>query len=655
LLAAAQAQSPAAGPGEEILAGSGTLGSGIAIQYNSLAVGPVGLADSIGGGFRIDGDKLYRILIDKATRQYLGYQLGVAAGPSAGAYLVSIDPVTGVEDLLRRFSSDAVLKPAPAPKCPAPQVMREGDAIALDLMASLDGRRRITDTIRLLPEVTTRETPIAFKSAVNLVSVPVVVRDGQGRAVGNLSQGDFQIADSGKPRTVARFSVEKSGAGAPAPNLPDRFVTYLFDDLHLGYPDDSSYQGGIQDMERARDAAWRHIAASLRPNERAALYTTSGLAGVDFTADRERLHKALLAVRALGAARKDSKTMSFWLADQIENKGNPHLLVAGADARSMVAIRRPGDAGVSFGAATALEYWNRDTHAALDALDHAIGKLSTMPGQRSLVLVSPGFLVLADSVEWETRIVDRAIRAGVVVSAVDVKGVSSRLDRDIANDERAVMVELTAGTGGRFIENSNDLDQAFRLVSGSPETMYVLGFIPQDLKLDGRYHPLKVTLRNSRGLTVEARHGYYAPRYADSPAEQAKKQIEETFFSAEEIRGLPVTVETQFFKSGSDEATVDVLAKVDVKQLQFQKENGRNRNDVTVVTGLFDRDGNYLLGTRKTLELRLKDETLATRLAAGIAVRTSFDVKPGSYSVRTVVRDSEGQSLAALSAALEIP
>jgi len=53
--------------------------------------------------------------------------------------------------------------------------------------------------------------------------------------------------------------------------------------------------------------------------------------------------------------------------------------------------------------------------------NHAIGKLSTMPGQRSLVLVSPGFLVLADSVEWETRIVDRAIRAGVVVSAVDVK------------------------------------------------------------------------------------------------------------------------------------------------------------------------------------------------------------------------------------------
>ena len=113
MFTAAQAQAP----GREILAGGGTLGSGIAIQYKTLAVGP-GLSDSIGGGFRIDGDKLYRILVDNASRQYLGYQLAIAAGPSAGAYSASIEPVTGIEDLLRRFAPGAVLRPAPSPKCP---------------------------------------------------------------------------------------------------------------------------------------------------------------------------------------------------------------------------------------------------------------------------------------------------------------------------------------------------------------------------------------------------------------------------------------------------------------------------------------------------------------------------------------------------------
>ena len=668
MLTAAQAQAPlapapgAAISGREILAGSGTLSSGVAIQYKTLAVGPGGLSDSIGGGFRIDQDTLYRILVDRAGRLYLGYQLAVATGPSTGAYSVSIEPVTGIEDLLRRFAPDVVLKPAPPPKCPEPQVVREGDTIALDLMTSPDGRQKITDTIRILretsAEVTTRDTPVTFKSTVNLVSVPVVVRDSQGRTVGNLEKDDFQLLDGGKPQIVSRFSLEKA-PGAAAPNLPDRFVAYLFDDLHLGYPDDKTYDWGIRDMEQARDAAWRHISASLRPNERAALYTTSGLVGVDFTADRDRLHKALLAIRALGSSRRDPKIMSFWVADQIQNKNNLALLGSGNFGPGTSALRTFTDTDADYltrrSASAALEYWNKDTRSALEALDAVIGKLSTMPGQRSIVLVSPGFLVLADSVEWETRIIDRAIRAGVVVSALDVKGVPARLDPAIAADERAVMAELAAGTGGRFVENSNDLERGYELAAGSPENMYILGFVPQNLKLDGRYHPLRVTLRNSKGLTVEARRGYYSSRYADNPAEQAKRQIEEAFFSTQDIRDLPVAVETQFFKTASDEATVDVLAKVDVKQLHFRREGGRNRNDVTVVSGLFDRDGNYMFGTQKVLEMRLKDETLETRLSSGIAVRTSFKVKPGSYTVRTVVRDSEGQSLAALSAAMEIP
>jgi len=50
----------------------------------------------------------------------------------------------------------------------------------------------------------------------------------------------------------------------------------------------------------------------------------------------------------------------------------------------------------------------------------------------------------------------------------------------------------------------------------------------------------------------------------------------------------------------------------------------------------------------------LKDETLQDRLNSGITLKSSFDVKPGSYIVRLVVRDEDGQ-LAAQSRAVEIP
>jgi hypothetical protein len=80
---------------------------------------------------------------------------------------------------------------------------------------------------------------------------------------------------------------------------------------------------------------------------------------------------------------------------------------------------------------------------------------------------------------------------------------------------------------------------------------------------------------------------------------------------------------------------------------------GRNRNEVTLVYGLFDRNGNYTQGIKKVLELRVKDETME-RLSQGVTVRASFDVKPGTYLIRLVVRDAEGQKLSATNGAVEI-
>jgi hypothetical protein len=73
-----------------------------------------------------------------------------------------------------------------------------------------------------------------------------------------------------------------------------------------------------------------------------------------------------------------------------------------------------------------------------------------------------------------------------------------------------------------------------------------------------------------------------------------------------------------------------------------------------VVSAVFDRNGNYVTGTQKLLQMHWKDETLNTKLASGVTLKSSFDVKPGSYLVRLVVRDDGGQ-LAAQNGAIEIP
>jgi hypothetical protein len=50
----------------------------------------------------------------------------------------------------------------------------------------------------------------------------------------------------------------------------------------------------------------------------------------------------------------------------------------------------------------------------------------------------------------------------------------------------------------------------------------------------------------------------------------------------------------------------------------------------------------------------LKDGTRERKLDSGRTLRTSFDVKPGSYLVRLVVRDEEGQLMSAENGTVEI-
>lgn len=149
------------------------------------------------------------------------------------------------------------------------------------------------------------------------------------------------------------------------------------------------------------------------------------------------------------------------------------------------------------------------------------------------------------------------------------------------------------------------------------------------MKSDGSFHKLKVSLASDKGLSVQARRGYFAPKHPNSPEDIAKTEIQDAVFSREEMHDLPIDLHTQFFKPDPADAKLTVLARVDLKHLRFKKAEGRNENNLTVVSVLFDHDGKFVTGLTKVIDMKLKDETLE-RLSAGITVKSSFDVKPGS-------------------------
>jgi len=542
------------------------------------------------------------------------------------------------------------------------------------------------------PEFSAQDTATTFKVRVNLVEVRVVVRDAQGHAVGDLKQEDFQLFDNGKPQIISRFSVEQSavkptvvqqeappGTGATLV-MPKRYVAYLFDDIHLK----------TTDLPQVRSAAERHL-QSLQPADRAAIFTTSGQVQIDFTDDRTKLVETLNQIKPnpiAGSGLAECPDVTYYMADLIVNRHDDEALQVaiqeaidcGAvappqslDAAAMQAATTAARAVVVSAARRQLNFGSHETQLSLSSLRDVVRRIAAMPGQRSILVISPGFYN-PDRLQEQAEVEERALHLYITINTLDVRGVYDNTMDDISKRtpspgilsqyvryrteqavaETDVLSGLAYSTGGSFFHGNNDFDKGFRQLDMPPEYSYLLAFSPQNLKFDGHFHNVKVTVRSPQKLTIQARKGYYAPKQPVAEAEQAKQQVEDEVFSQEEIHELPVEMHTQFFKTGDEQARLFVLVRLDVRHLRYRKTEGRNNNNLTVVSALFDRNGNFITGIQKIVQMHWKDETLDTKLASGITLKNNFDVKPGSYLVRLVVRDEDGQ-LAAQNGAIEIP
>jgi hypothetical protein len=299
-----------------------------------------------------------------------------------------------------------------------------------------------------------------------------------------------------------------------------------------------------------------------------------------------------------------------------------------------------------------------------------------------VVIVSSGFLTerLQDKLG---EIIDRALRANVIINALDARGLytdpaigdaskhagvggeigsadnwhalKGQILSQSARVEIAGMQSLAVETGGVFFANSNDLEAGFHRTAALPDPCYLLAFSPQNLKLDGAFHPLQVRLVSQHGLTLQARRGYFAAKKPDDPSAREKEEIEEAVFSQDEMQGIPIELHIQFFQSNGTETRLSVLIHLDLRLLHFRKQDGRNLNRLVFVTALFDRDGRYVAGKERDLDLNLKDSSLEKLGQSGIHLKTTFDLKPGVYMVRQIVRDTEGGQVSGVTRAVEIP
>jgi VWFA-related protein len=439
-----------------------------------------------------------------------------------------------------------------------------------------------------------------------------------------------------------------------------------FDDVHLK----------MADAVTVRVAARKFLDA-MSPGDRIGIFSTSGQLTQDFTSDKEALKQKLLGLMprgAMGGHITDCPDVSHYMADQIENKHDPQALAVviqetlqcmfGGDQRMLGAAQAAAQSAVMM----ALNAGDADNNFTYRLLEEVLRRLAGKPGERVLLLASPGFLITTDTLD-ESGIVDRANRSNIVINALDARGLyAPEPGGDIAQQNsdtpitagykssyrlseesqlQFVLMDMAYGTGGTFFHNSNDLEGGLKLAGGVPEVSYVLGYSPQNQKIDGRYHTIKVTLAGKQKYAVQARRGYYAPKKLNDPQETEKQEIQEALFSQDEIHDLPLTLQTQYFKTGDTDARLSVVSHLDLAGMRFRKAEGRNLDNLTVATAVFDENGNFITGGEKLVKMRLFDATFEKLSRTGLTVKSSFQVKPGRYMVRQVVRDSEGAQMAA--------
>jgi VWFA-related protein len=189
----------------------------------------------------------------------------------------------------------------------------------------------------------------------------------------------------------------------------------------------------------------------------------------------------------------------------------------------------PGVNEVNEIARQALAAGQQNVKATYATIEAYVRRMATLPGQRSLILVSPGMLTIDDvGKAAESDLMNFAAASNVTISAIDGRGlyssaqsaderimtVSALLDefrRAEVQDAGLSLANLAAATGGNFFHNSNDMDAGFKSVMEVPECVYVLELSLDSVKPDGIYHRLNVKVDRD-GVQVEARPGYFLPK-----------------------------------------------------------------------------------------------------------------------------------------------
>jgi VWFA-related protein len=502
----------------------------------------------------------------------------------------------------------------------------------------------------------------------DLVLTNVVVRDIRtGEVVHGLKQSDFSIFENGKQQQIDTFDFESvdmatplneatvsgmaAGLGsggqkavvvAKPEELRNHRLIVMFFDLTSMQP---------EDIDRSVAAAQAFLKTKMQPADLVALVSLGDSLKVDqdFTADKNAL------INEVG------------VYNGTEGQGFAQGATANSNQVEDTTAYTPDES----------EYNDVNTDRELFALRAVAQSLAKIDEKKSLLYFSGG--ISRDGIENQASLraaINAAVRANLSIYSVDTRGLqaigplgdastgslrgsggfngaalTSNMNANF--DSQEVMASLSSDTGGKAFFDSNDFAPAFAQVQKDTSAYYALGFHSSSPSRDGKYRKLMVKVKIP-GVKLEYRQGYYAPAdFKHSGQEDREQELTDELASDLPATDMAVYLDAMYFRLDENRYYMPVSLLVPGSQIPFVKGGDKDKATLDIIGEVIDEVKRPIGRARETVKLNL-DPALNAR-QKNIQYTTSFNLPPGKYDLKFVVRENQTGRMGSFEANVTLP
>ena len=539
-----------------------------------------------------------------------------------------------------------------------------------------------------------QEDVVKVKS--NLVNIDVIVKDKKGKYISDLKPEDFTITEDGHLQKIeffdaptVRIEVHKPGdtvvAAAPAPaspvatTAPRNYVALVLD----------SQTTDITNLKPVRDGMIKYIREQISDTDAVAvLSVTNGLQMLQsFTQDKAKLIESL---EKLGSP--DSK--SFEQKDIAENIANLRDFLNNAPTSTEGITTNAGGsqmARVMIARAVLAQFIRLRTALSLQQARPVLAALAAIaeglrpiPGRKTLVLFSQGFVTPA-VLDWQVQsTIDIANRANTAIYIIDSAGLRAGAPNSgalvpgsplagvsaITNQEQRIravggetvfdnvrqegqtreydiLYRLSGDTGGKFLKGNNDIGQGLERINQEIQARYTLAYRSTNQTFDGTFRKVKIEVKRP-DAQIMSRSGYYAiPPEEVVLLSPGDKKLLAGFAAAEANPGLPLFVSLSPFRTREGLYTVPLAIEVPPSAVKFERKADKQSMQLEVLGVLKATPERMLSRLGGNFDVSLSADDYNQILNNNIFYRQDLELTSGEYTIDLIVRDKQSGKVAA--------